>query len=453
MASLETILDTVILGAEVVTGNRRLRATVGIRGGKVAVLADPAFTLSAREVIDATGMVVIPGIIDAHVHIREPGFTHKEGFETATMAAVAGGVTTIMAMPTTNPPTLTPKDFEEKIRLAEGKAYVNYALQAAVGEDLSTIEELAKLGAISFELFLAERPPALLIKDNGVLRTALARVAEVGAVAAVSPGDDGIVRVAMERLQALGRSDPRAWAESRPPCAEALGVARICLIARHLGVPVHVRDITTREAVEVLRAARARYNGVSAETSPHALLLSEDELERQGAYAKVGPPLRAGSDLESVWGGLLDGTIDIVATDHAPHLPAEKEAGRTNIWNAPGGFPGLQTFLPLMLGEVAKGRFSLADVVRCCSERPARLFGLYPRKGALDPGSDADLVIVDLGRTLTIRNEDQLSKARVTPFAGWTVVGAPTLTMLGGQTIMRDGKVLGRPIGALVMPR
>ncbi|MGH7322349.1 MAG: dihydroorotase [Candidatus Rokuibacteriota bacterium] len=155
---------------------------------------------------------------------------------------------------------------------------------------------------------------------------------------------------------------------------------------------------------------------------------------------------------EALWGALLDGTVDIVATDHAPHLPAEKEAGRHDIWKAPGGFPRLQTWLPLMLDQVAKGRWTLVDLIRCCAEAPARLFGLYPRKGALEPGSDADLVIVDPTRTMTIDNDSQVSRARVTPFAGRVVTGVPVLTMVRGQVVMRDGAVTGRPRGALVTP-
>ncbi|MGH7266964.1 MAG: dihydroorotase, partial [Candidatus Rokuibacteriota bacterium] len=189
---------------------------------------------------------------------------------------------------------------------------------------------------------------------------------------------------------------------------------------------------------------------VSAETTPHNLLLTEDELDRQGPFAKVTPPLRPAADLEACWGALRDGTVDIVATDHAPHLPAEKEAGRADIWKAPGGFPGLQTLLPLMLNEVARGRLTLVDLVALCAERPARLFRLYPRKGALEPGSDADLVLVDPAREALIENEAQLSRARVTPFAGWRVRGWPVATLLRGRVVMRDGKVTGVPAGTLV---
>jgi dihydroorotase-like cyclic amidohydrolase len=278
---------------------------------------------------------------------------------------------------------------------------------------------------VSFEVFLGDLAPPLLVTDDGVLRHILARIADVGSIAGVTPTDGAILRAELERIHAEGRRDPLAFARSRPPIAEALGVARACLLASDVGARVHLRQVSCRASIAVLRAARAGYRGISAETMPHNLLLHEDELQRQGPFAKVAPPLRSPADAEALWEALLDGT---------------------------GGFPGLQTWLPLMLDQVAKGRWTLVDLIRCCAEAPARLFGLYPRKGALEPGSDADLVIVDPARTITIDNNSQLSRARVTPFAGRVVTGIPVLTMVRGQVVMRDGALTGTPRGALVTP-
>jgi dihydroorotase len=447
-----TPLDVAITGAQVVTGGEARAATVGIRDGRVALLADPAVSVPAREVIEAAGLVVLPGLVDAHVHMREPGFVHKEGFATGSMAAAAGGVTTMMVMPTTEPPTLTAQDFENKVRLAEGAAYVDFALLAGVSADCSQLETLVKLGAASFELFFGDMPPPLLVTDNGRLREILRHVARLGGVAGVTPTEQDIVRVETARLEAEGRREPRAFAGSRPPIAEALGVARACLLAEETGARVHLRQVSCALSLDILRATRGRYPRLSAETMPHNLLLFEEELDRQGPYAKVAPPLRSPAEAESLWQALLDGTVDMVATDHAPHLPQEKEAGRADIWRAPGGLPGLQTFLPLMLDQVAKGRWEWSDLVRGCAEAPARVFGLYPRKGAIELGSDADLVLVDPRRAAVIDNASQLSKARVTPFAGRVLTGSLMITMLRGQVIMRDGTVEGPPRGRLVTP-
>jgi dihydroorotase (multifunctional complex type) len=338
------------------------------------------------------------------------------------------------------------------VRLAEGTAYVDFALMAGVSADCSELEALVARGVVSFEVFFADMAAPLLVTDNGRLRAIFHRIARLGAVAGVTPTEQDMVRAEAARLEADGRREPRAFARSRPPIAEAIGISRACLLAEDTGARLHIRQASSALSVDVLRGARRRYPGISAEVMPHNLLLFEDELDRQGPFAKVAPPLRSASDAEALWAALLDGTVDMVATDHAPHLPEEKEAGRADIWKAPGGFPGLQTFLPLMVDQVAGGRWTWPDLVRCCSETPARRFGLYPAKGSLEPGSDADLVVVDSRQPARIDNESQLSKARVTPFAGRVLAGSLVLTMLRGQVVMREGKIDGPARGRLVTP-
>jgi dihydroorotase len=384
--------------------------------------------------------------------MREPGYIHKEDFDTGSRAAAAGGVTTVMVMPTTNPATTTPDYFEEKIRSATGRAYVDFAIQAGIVENPSHIETLASLGAVSFELFLADVPPHLLTQDNGNLIDALSRIGRVGRVAGITPGDDAVVRWKTTQL-AKGNNDVLAFARSRPPVAEALGVARACMLAEETGCRVHIRQVSCVRSLEVIRHARNRYKQITAEVTPHHLVLTEESLEQYGPFVKMLPPLRTSTDTESLWQALKDGTIDIVATDHAPHLQEEKEQGKTNIWKAPSGIPGLQTILPLMLDQVAKGCLTFVDLARLCSENPARIFGLFPRKGTLEPGSDADLVIVDPSRTMVIENMAQYSKAVITPFHGQRILGYPVLCMMRGHVIMCDGKIEGNPHGAFVAPR
>jgi dihydroorotase len=444
--------DLCITGGRLVTGAGLVPRTLGICGGRIAALIDPDRVPDADERLDVTGKLVMPGLVDAHVHFREPGLTHKEGFETGSQAAVAGGVTTVMVMPTDSPITLTPTDFEQKVGLASGKSYADFAIQAAIGADLSHIKELAALGSISFEVFLGDIGPSLVSPDSGHLEKALRLVAEAGSVAGVYGHDDGIIATAMAGLDERARRHRLSFFRSRPPLSEGLGVAKACIVARETGARIHIRQTSARVTTEILADMRARHAGISAEVTPHNLLLTEDEIERQGPWAKVSPPLRTADDLAAMWAALRAGTVDIVATDHAPHLPAEKEKGLDNIWAAPGGFPGVQTMLPLMLGAFAGGRISLAEIVHVCSARPAQLFGLYPRKGSLEIGSDADIVVVDPDRTETIRNEDQYSKARVTPFAGRTVRGWPVMTVLRGRVVMRDGKVEGVPRGEFLRP-
>lgn len=444
------MFDAVVEGGLVASPRGLAPATVAIRGGKVDALLPPGTPAVARERIDARECIVLPGLVDAHVHFREPGLTHKEDFGSGTLAAAAGGVTTVMVMPTDKPFTLTPDQFLEKRALGEAKAHVDFALQAGLGPDVAHVHALADLGAVSFEIFMADLPAPLLVSTGQELLRALLEVAATGRVAGISPGDDAIVAAHTSMDDPSRAASRLAFLASRPPVAEAMGLARACVAARATGAQIHIRQVSAAASVEVLRGLAGDH--VSAEVTPHNLLLDGDEIVRRGPIAKILPPLRSPDDLASVRTALREGLIGVIATDHAPHLPEEKAAGEENLWKAPGGFPGVQTFLPLTLKMVGDGMLDYPRLVAACCENPARRFGLYPAKGHLAPGADADLVVVDPRRLFTIRNEHQLSRARETPFAGWTCPATPVLTMLRGAVIAREGKPTGAQTGRFVRP-
>jgi len=444
-------VDIAIRNGLLVTSDRVVAADLGITDGRIEAIVAPGGALKAQRTLDAAGLHLLPGLVDAHVHLREPGLVHKEGFAAGTRAALAGGVTTVMVMPTDDPLTFTARQFEDKRALAEGQAWADFMLQAAIGAQACHVEELVEAGAVSFELFLADVSPALLVPDAESLLLALHRVAAAGSVAGITPGDHDVVS---KRTAAIRAGSDGRWQDfppTRPPVSEALGIARACVAARESGARVHVRQVSCAAGAQVLAALRSSAR-ISAEVTPHNLLLDEDELGRQGANAKVAPPLRPASDVLSMQQALRDRVIDIVATDHAPHLPAEKAAGAGDIWKAPGGIPGLQTFLPTMLILVRQGLLGLPDLVRSCCSGPAQLFGLAGRKGELCIGADADIVFVDMARSWHIRDDDQLSKARYTPFAGRVVQGVPVRVLLRGREVMRDGALLGEPLGRFLRP-
>lgn len=441
--------ERVFRNAHAVHADREADCDVGIDQGRISALAAPG-SLEGSEVIDATGLHVLPGLVDAHVHLREPGLVHKEGFATGTRAAAAGGVTTVMVMPTDNPVTMTPAQFEEKRRLAEGQCHVDFALQAALGRDPAHVEALHRLGAVSFEIFLADVPEGFLVPDAQSLLAVLAEVARVGAVAGLTPGDHDVVTRRTAELRARSTGARADFPPTRPPISEALGIARALVAARETGARIHIRQLSCDAGLQALRGLRAGVR-VSAEVTPHNLALDEGDYLRLGPVAKVAPPLRPAPDVRAMVKALAAREIDIVATDHAPHLPAEKAQGEDDIWRAPGGIIGLQTFLPVMLGLVEEGRLSLSDLVRTCATTPADLFGL-PAKGRLAVGADADVVLLDLGGRTLIRDEDQLSKAARTPFHGRTVRGAIRQVFLRGIEVARDGHPLGRPGGRFLRP-
>jgi dihydroorotase len=411
---------------------------LAITDGRIAAVLKPGEEAPAREVLDLEGQIVLPGLVDAHVHFREPGLVHKEGFESGSAAAAAGGVTTAMVMPTDNPMTTTPELFLEKKELAGGHSHVDYALQAGLGPDVTHVRALADLGAISFEVFMSDLSPPMLTERSCDLLAVLRAVRDAGGVAGITPGDDSIVQ-AMTAAEGKAISERRAFIRTRPTVAEAIGLARACVAVRAAGVEAHIRQISCADSVRVLRALAPK--DLSSEVTPHNLWLAEEELVRQGPVAKVVPPLRPQSDLEAVRAALRDNIVQMVATDHAPHTGEEKKAGMDDITKAPGGFPGVQTFLPVLLRLVGEGLLTYQDLVRVSSEAPARRFGLFPRKGTLDVGADADIVVVDPRRPFTVRNADQLSKAAMTPFDGMDVPATPAMVFLRGTKIAQNGKL------------
>jgi len=419
------MFDLLVEGGSVVEPGGLRRRTLAVHDGRIAALLEPGAG-EARNRIDASGCIVLPGLVDAHVHFREPGLTHKEDFESGSRAAALGGVTTVMVMPTDKPMTQSATQFAEKKALAQGRCRVDFALQALLGPDLSHVQALAAQGAVSFEIFLGLIDQK--IEDSARLVAALAAVRDAGGIAAVTPYDEGLA----------------AAAPALPPEVEAAGMARALCAQRIVGGRLHLRQVSSALGLAALALAGP---GVTSEVTPHNLLLTGEALTRLGAVAKVVPPLRSESDALAMRQALAAGRISIVATDHAPHTPQEKDAG---LAKAPGGFPGVQTMLPLLLKLVSDGTLSYADLVRVACEQPARIFGLYPRKGHVQPGADADLVLVDPSRPMQIRNADQASKAGRTPFDGWTVPATPRITLLRGEPVCLDGKIVGEPRGRFV---
>lgn len=443
--------DLVIRHGRVVGPDRIDDAHIAIRDGKVAALGRGGEPMPTHQKIDASGKFVLPGLIDAHAHLREPGLTHKEDFATGTKAAAAGGVTTVMAMPTDNPWTATAAQFEEKRRLCEGKAFIDFALQGALGPNSGDVEDLAKLGAISFEIFLTGGLPEFLVEHDHDLLRLLRRVAAVNRVAGLTVGSPSLVAKLLDEQKKKTPPRMAAFAAVRPPVWETLGTARACIAAAEARARIHLRQLSAAGSVPILeRLADRRY--VSSEVTPHNLLLTDHDAERLGPYGAVIPPLRPDAENICLQNALRRGIIDIVATDHAPHTREDKDKGRDNIWLAATGLPGLQTFGSAMLDLVDRGALALSDVVRACCEQPARLFGIYPRKGCLAVGADADLIIVDPAAITEIRDGDQYSKAGYTPFAGRKVQGRIDLTMLRGQIIAQDGRVDGKPQGRFIRP-
>jgi len=444
-------VDKIIRGGTLVNSSGFQKADIGITKGMISAITLPGELHHIADEIDGSGKYVIPGVIDSHVHLREPGLTDKEDFASGTKAAAAGGVTTIMVMPFNKPIVTSVKELEEKAEIACGRAFVDYTLQATIRPSaINNISDIVKWGVTSFEILLAEAPGEIAIKNNGQLSSILEEASKKKVIVGVYADDDGIIEKFTSSLKLEGRNDFMAHQKSKPCVGEALGIARACLIAESIGARIHFRQVSTKIGVDILRVMKKCNNKISAEVSPHHLLLDARSIDKMEPYAKVNPPLRDREDCEALWKGLKDGTIDIIATDHAPHTPKEKETGYDNIWCAPAGINGLQTMLPLLLNRVFTNQFSLPELVASLCEKPAKLFGLYPRKGVIKIGSDADLVVVDPEKHYMVSAKDQYSKAKHSPFEGTKLQGMPVLSILRGNVIMKDGVVSDNAKGKLI---
>lgn len=431
-------IDMLITGATVVDAGGLSDASVAIGDGRVLALLPPGAAPEARQVIDATGRMLLPGLVDAHAHLREPGLTHKEDFASGTHAAALGGVTTVLDMPTDEPWTATPDQLRHKIALARGRIHVDVGFQVVLRRSLEDLAALAALGPVSFELFTADVPGPFLFATPDAVAEALRRLAGLGITVGVSPGDQSILAASAGRDTS---GTIAAFLASRPPLAEANGVARAVLAAAATGARIHVRQVNSALGLDTWTRLRGLADA-SVETTPQNLSFTADDYGIHGAGLKASPPLRGPADVAALRAALRAGLIDIVGTDHAPHAPEEKARESSAFADIPGGLPGLQTLLACMLRLVGEGVIGLADIARMCADSPSRRFGLGGRKGRIAPGHDADILVLDMAGTSTIRNEDQVSKAGATPFHGWTVPGRLDRVILRGQVIVADGTLV-----------
>ncbi len=433
--------DLVIRNCSLVDGRGVRAGGVAVAGERIVAVDPDGMMPPAARVIDGRGRYLLPGILDAHVHFRDPGLTHKEDFPSATRAAAVGGITTIIEMPNTDPPVTSGERMRAKMAHLKGRGYVDYGLLAqVVRENLDAIPELAEAGAVGYKIFMTPMANGTQIPpDDGGLLVAMERIARTGLPLGVHAENPQIVEAATARLRAQGDQDPVAHAEGRPALAEIENIQRLLLFARSTGCRLHIHHLSVAEGVDLVRQAKRDGLSVTTETCPHYLLFTGPDMARLGSASKCNPPFRTPRDIAALWEGLTDGTIDFVASDHAPHALAEKI--RPVIWDAAAGLSGVQFLFPLMLHQVAQGRLTLPALVRLLAESPARHYGLASRKGALAIGMDADMTLVDLGLRKTIRAEDMESRTKQTVYEGLAVQGWPILTVLGGRIVMEAGKI------------
>lgn len=448
------MFDTVIRGGLVVTETGTHQCNVGILGGKIESLLEPSDQVMARETIDATGKHILPGAIDIHFHVRAPAYPQRGTVASETRAAAAGGVTTLFEMPISKPCCATPEIFRQRRELFSRDAYVNFGLYGAPGMlKQEFITGMVDEGAIGFKIFMTEAPKGrddefagLCLPEVEQQFEALKLLAQTNLVTVIHAENNTLLQHLSEQIKSTGRNDALSHGESRPAVVEALAIAEILTMNEVIGAKLHIAHISSRHATNTLKRFQS-FMDVTGETCPHYLLFSEDDLARHGSYAKINPPLRVSDDQEALWEALQQGTLISLTTDHSPFAIEEKEKAKSDFWAAPPGAPGIEELVPVMLDAVAQGKVTLEQAVNLISTNGAKRFGLYPQKGVIAQGSDADLIIVDMAQTFTVDKKVLFTEARLCDYLydGMTFQGKVLTTILGGRIIFNKSQVIGRP--------
>jgi dihydroorotase len=435
---MEATADLVINNGTVVSAESTMNASVAIKDGVILAVGAADAMPRAREILDATGLHLLPGAIDDHVHFRDPGYPHKEDFASGTIAAAFGGVTTVFDMPNTLPTVENAEALAAKHAIAAEKAHVDYGLYAVLGESsIARVPELIDGGVIGFKLYMGNTFGRIPTPSTGAMLEGFEVAAPTGKRISLHAETNSVMERREGKLRQAGRLEPLAHVDSRPDVVAIEAVSRAAILAEWTGARAHVLHISSAAELRPLAEAKARGVDISGETCPHYLMLSTEDYARCGGVIRVNPPVREARNQEPLWAALLDGTIDVIATDHAPHSVEEKT--RNDVWAVDCGFAGVETQMPLMLTAIARGgRGSICDYVRWSAANPARLWGLYPRKGVIQSGADADIAIVDLDRRWTIKDAETHSIAKVTPWDGRQVQGLPLHTVVRGRFVIKD---------------
>ena len=440
--------DLYLKNGLVVTEETTFHGGIVIADGKIVELVAGDTVVSAEEIIDVAGKAILPGIVDDHVHFNEPGREHWEGYRAGSMAAAAGGVTSFMEMPlNATPPSIDREKLRHKREAVENQSIVDYAHWGGLVEDnLDELEGLHEEGVIAFKGFMSESGVDFKRINDDMLYGGLVKSRELGNVVGVHAESEYVTRFLAAQIQAEGRFDRQAWSESRPPAAELEADKRAIYWAKVTNGTLHIVHVTIADGVRAVDEAKREGVKVTVETCPHYLFFDEDDFVRIGPAAKCAPPIRSRAEVEKLWDCVLAGMIDTIASDHSPCPTADKVRGSEDIWKAWGGITGVQLMLPAMLTEgYHKRGLQLPALVKLICANPARIFGLYPQKGTLLPGSDADVVVVDLDKSWTLAAEDLFSKHKHSAYVGYTFQGKVERTIVRGITVYQDGNIMVEP--------
>lgn len=434
------MVDLTIKNGKVFLETGLVEAGLSIDKGKIVAIGKEHSLPKADTTIDARNKVVIPGGIDVHTHIEDLVYAYREDFVTGTKAAASGGITTVLEMPLGIKGHSALDVFDMQLNTMKKKCLIDFGLIGSAGDTtVDCIPEFAQKGCIAFKTFMISPPEEevelqdLAAKNDYFLLKIFKEIARTGLVASVHAENDAIITHEVNQLLSEGKKDFQAHTESRPVIAEDEACARALVLAHAAGVKLNLVHLSSKNAFAFIRAAKQRGWDVTGEVTPHHLMLTAEDGETIGAWAKVDPPLRSRVHVDAAWKALNNGTIDLVASDHSPYSHDEK--GNDNIFECGSGMPGVETVVPVMLNAVNKKKTTLSRLVETTATMPAKRFNIYPQKGVIAVNADADLVVVDMKKEYTLKNEDMFTKAKITVFDGMTVQGAVEKTIVRGVIV------------------
>jgi len=457
--------DHVIINGTIVTGSETYKGNVYVKDGKISAITSEVLQGEAKETTDASGLMVLPGLMDTHVHSRDGGAKEKEDFFHSTQAAAAGGLTTIFEMPNAIPAITNVDRLNEQLENLTPKAHVDFGLWGLCLGDLNRndLEELSKAGIVAFKFFWGYAinsetyqlvynydpsakdviPP---LRDGEVYKI-FEQVAKTEKLLAIHAENADLMETLTQRVKDEGDYTYEGLLRARPNIAEETIVNTAIAFSKATGARLHVLHASTKEAVKKVAEAKKEGLDVTVETCPQFLFLSNEDYDKIGPKMKVYPPVKYKSDQEGLWEGVKNETISLICSDHAPHTAEQKDGA---LWDIPAGMCGVETLAPLMIDAASRGVITLNEVVRLLSENPAKLFGIYPQKGSMEVGTDADFTLVDMNKSHVIHEKNLHSISKVTAFDGFEIKGYPVGTIVRGRTVMKNGEIVSEPFGKFI---
>jgi len=437
--------DLLIKNGIIVNSRGQIKNNILIKDEKIVALVNEKEDCKADKIIDAKGRYIIPGGVDGHTHMMDPGYTEREDFTTGTIAAAYGGITTVVDHHRTIPAVYSVKELKEKIEYLKDKSVVDFGLKGGGSpENLDNLEDMWKAGITGFKMFTCNLH-GVKAMYSGYLYESFKKIASMDGTVLIHSEDDSILKSNEENLKAQGRTDFLSHLEWRSALAEEVAVEAVISVAKATKVRVNIAHVSQPNLLEKIKQARDEGYSIYAETCPHYLYLTEDDMETKGPWVKFTPPMRLKKDLDRMWELYNKGYVTTIGSDHCPYPKADKLPGEKNIWDAPNGIPGIETSMRLMLNAVNEGKTTLNKVVETMCENPAKLYGLYPAKGFIEVGADADIVILDMDKEEIISNDTVISKCGWTPYDGMKLKGMPDIVLVRGNIVSEKGKVIGKP--------